>query len=80
MRPKKHSIKTILPEMDSAAMDLEQAIQKLEEEEARLLASVRKTVSDMSDLRYGGLSNPNLRDEVLEGLQELEKTCKDKTA
>ena len=71
---------TILPDMESAADDLEETIQKLEEEEARLLESVKQTVGDMSDLRYGRLSNPKLRDEVLEGSQEFQEACKDKIA
>jgi centromere-localized protein 2 len=77
--PKKHNLRSILPDMDSAANDMEQEIQKLEEEEAALLESVKQTVGGMSDLRYGRLANPKLRDEVLNGLNDFQEVCKRKT-
>lgn len=64
--------------MDSAVDDLEQEIQKLEEEEAALLQSVHKTVGDMSDLRYGRLANSKLKNEVINGLEDFQEVCKRK--
>lgn len=78
IRAKKHTLRSILPEMDSAVDDLEQEIQKLEEEEAALLQSVHKTVGDMSDLRYGRLANSKLKNEVINGLEDFQEVCKRK--
>ncbi|KAK8134404.1 hypothetical protein PG984_006416 [Apiospora sp. TS-2023a] len=79
IRPKKHTLMTILPELDAAAIDMEQEVQKLEEEEAALLQSVKQTVGNMSDLRYGRFSNSNLQGEVLDGLNSIQEVCKSKT-
>lgn len=69
-------MESVLPEMESAAQDLEAELRLLEAEEARLLASVKQTVGGLSDLRYGRLSNPQLRDQVVQGLQSVQETCK----
>jgi len=51
----------------------------LGEEEAALMASVKQTVGNMSDLRYGRLSGKDgqLREQVLEGLAGLQEACKE---
>jgi len=72
----KHSLSSILPDMEGAISALEAELQLLEEEEASLLASVRQTVGAMSDLRYGRLANSQLREQVLDGLGNLEEICK----
>lgn len=79
VQPKKHNLRSILPDMESAVNDMEQEIQMLEEEEAALFESVRQTVGNMSDLRYGRLGNSKLRDEVLNGLNDFQEVCKRKT-
>lgn len=56
--------------------ELEGELQRLEAEEATLMASVQQTVGGMSDLRYGRLANTNLPEQVLDGLADLEQTCK----
>jgi centromere-localized protein 2 len=71
-------LRSILPEMQSAASDLEQELQNLEEEEAALLESVKQTVGSMSDLRYGRLANPKLKNEVIDGLKDFQEICKRK--
>jgi centromere-localized protein 2 len=71
----KHNINTIIPELDSSVEELDAAIQSLEKEEAELLQSIKQTVGSMSDLRYGRLSNGQLRKQVLEGLQIVQETC-----
>ncbi|KAH9893839.1 Cnl2/NKP2 family protein-domain-containing protein [Xylariomycetidae sp. FL2044] len=78
MIPKQHNLLTILPDMDDATTDLEQEIQKLEEEEAELLDSIRQTVGNMSDLRYGRLANSKLTAEVMDALSGLQAACKRK--
>jgi centromere-localized protein 2 len=79
IQPKKYTLRTILPEMESAVDDVEQELKKLEEEETKLLESVKQTVGSMSDLRYGRLANTKLRDEVLNGLSDFREVCKSKT-
>ncbi|KAL2265736.1 hypothetical protein VTJ83DRAFT_6836 [Remersonia thermophila] len=74
----KHSLESILPEMESAVGELEAELQLLQEEEAALLASVQQTVGAMSDLRYGRLANSQLPEQVLDGLANLEEICKAK--
>ncbi|CAK7228678.1 hypothetical protein SBRCBS47491_006987 [Sporothrix bragantina] len=70
-----HTLSSIVPELDAAIHDLEAEVQQLDEEEARLLALVQQSVGSLSDLRYGRLANPQLRDQVLEGLQNVQATC-----
>lgn len=65
--------------MEVAVEQLEEEIRLLEAEEAELLRTVNDTIDGMSDLRYGKFSNPKLKDEVLEGLESLQATCKEKT-
>ncbi|AEO71749.1 b9cc7c2f-3ac6-49df-87cb-7e09bdcfe99f [Thermothielavioides terrestris] len=74
----RHSLATILPEMEGAVGELEAELQLLEEEEAALLASVRQTVGAMSDLRYGRLANSQLPEQVLDGLANLQEICRPK--
>jgi len=75
----KHSLLSALPELESAAQDLEAEIQRLEDEEAQLLQTAQQTVGSLSDLRYGRLSNGELRQQILEGLQNVRETCERKT-
>ncbi|KAK3315371.1 Cnl2/NKP2 family protein-domain-containing protein [Apodospora peruviana] len=73
-----HSIDSIIPDLESAIGQLESELQLMGEEEAALLASIQQTVGDMSDLRYGRLANGQLPEQVLEGLANLQETCKGK--
>jgi centromere-localized protein 2 len=66
---------SILPEMSSAADDIEEEIRRLDEEAETLLEEMRGTVGGLSDLRYGRLANGELREQVLEGLERLESSC-----
>ena len=75
----KHTINSIIPEMENAVSELETELQRLVQEEAALMASVRQTVGSMSDLRYGRLASNQLRDQVIEGLVDLQETCKAKS-
>ena len=74
--PQKHTLHTIIPELESAITELEAELQLLGEEEAALQSSIQHTVGSMSDLRYGRLANAQLRDQVLDGLANLQATCK----
>jgi centromere-localized protein 2 len=70
-----HSLKSIIPELESAAEEVEDEVRRLEEEAEVLLEEMRATVGGLSDLRYGRLANGQLREQVLEGLQRLEASC-----
>lgn len=58
--------------------DVETDLQRLEEEESKLLEAIKQAAGNMSDLRYGRLSNPSLTSEVLDGLHMIQETCKQK--
>ncbi|KAF4507195.1 hypothetical protein G6O67_005858 [Ophiocordyceps sinensis] len=77
-RGARHTVRSVVPELDGAAEALEAEIRQLREEEAALMASVRQTVGGLSDLRYGKLANGKLRGEVLDGLDSLQRACHDK--
>ncbi|KAI1366061.1 Cnl2/NKP2 family protein-domain-containing protein [Xylaria arbuscula] len=77
--PKQHSLQSIIPDLDSAIDDVENELRKLEDEESALLESIRQAAGNMSDLRYGRLSNSNLTAEVIDGLHSIQETCKQKT-
>lgn len=74
----KHNILSIIDELEGAISQLQSELQLLGEEEASLLVSIEKTLDGMSDLRYGRLDNRQLREDVLEGLANLQETCKAK--
>ena len=73
---KPHTLKSILPELESAAEEVEDEVRRLDEEAETLLEEMRATVGSLSDLRYGRLANGQLREQVLEGLERLETACK----
>jgi len=66
--------------MQDACSDLETEITELEKESATLLADIKSTIDDLSDLRYGkfnrvsGISG-DLSQEVIQGLARLEHLC-----
>ncbi|KAL2214113.1 hypothetical protein CC79DRAFT_111722 [Sarocladium strictum] len=74
----KHTLASIVPELDGAAGALEAEIQKLNDEEAALSEYVKQTVGALSDLRYGKFSNPQIRDEIVDGLTSLQESCETK--
>jgi centromere-localized protein 2 len=66
---------SILPALNSAAEDLSKELQSLEAEAEALFDIIETTVSGMSDLRYGKLSNGRLNQEVIESLGGLDSAC-----
>ncbi|EPE05298.1 hypothetical protein F503_03903 [Ophiostoma piceae UAMH 11346] len=74
------SLMSTVSGLGSAVEDLEAEVRLLEEEEAQLLQTVQQAVGSLSDLRYGRLANPQLRDQVLEGLDNVQATCNNVTA
>ncbi|KAH7192085.1 Cnl2/NKP2 family protein-domain-containing protein [Fusarium flagelliforme] len=75
----KHTLHSVIPELEGAAGALEAEIEKLQEEEAALLESVQQTVGALSDLRYGKFSNGQISDEVIGGLKNVEAACENKS-
>lgn len=75
-RKAKHSLHSILPELQGAVGALEAEIRQLEEEEAELTAELGNTIGSLSDLRYGKLANSQLREEVVDGLGSLQDACR----
>ena len=71
----KHTLSSIIPELDGAVADLESEIKTLEEEEKNITASLKKTVGTMSDLRYGELDNKDLPQDALDALNALVARC-----
>lgn len=72
---KPHTLRSIIPELESAAEEVEDEVRRLEEEAEVLLEEMRGTVGGLSDLRYGRLANGQLREQVLKGLERLEASC-----
>lgn len=75
----KHTLNSIVKEMERAAKHMRAENKRLEEEEAALLKSIEQTVGSLSDLRYGRFANGQLRDSVLEGLKEFQEACDKRT-
>jgi len=71
----KHDLASTVLELENAAEDLDTEVQNLEDEEAQLRQSLQRIVGTMSDLRYGRLANPQLQEQVLEGLQNVKEIC-----
>lgn len=64
--------------MESAVEDVEDEIRRMDEDAETMLEEMRAIVGGLSDLRYGRLANGQLREQVLEGLERLEKSCEKK--
>ena len=67
--------------MDQACEDMEHEIAAMEEEAEELLADIKNSIGDLSDLRYGRFNRTSsvggdLGQEVLEGLKALERAAK----
>jgi len=66
---------SIIPSLSAAIDNIETEIELLDGESERMLVEIQEIVGGLSDLRYGRLSNGELREEVLEGLGRLEGVC-----
>lgn len=74
-RGHQHSLASMVAELEAAVQDVEADLQLLEDEEARLRQTVQQTIGGLSDVRYGRLANPGLREQVLEGLADVSAAC-----
>lgn len=79
VRAEKHTLASIVPELDNAVEELAATVRRLEQEEADLTEAIQQTVGSLSDLRYGRLANGQLREQVLEGLETVQETCQSRT-
>jgi centromere-localized protein 2 len=79
-KPAKHSLNSIIPDLDAAVAAIEAELARLGEEEAKLTELVTQTIGGLSDLRHGKFANAQLRDEVMDGLASLEQSCKNKNS
>ncbi|KAL9118069.1 MAG: hypothetical protein Q9187_005389 [Circinaria calcarea] len=73
-----HTLSSILRGMERACADIEEEIEASESQIQSILQDIESTVGALSDLRYGKFSQPlglgnDTRDNVLDGLQALEK-------
>ncbi|KAK7425271.1 hypothetical protein QQZ08_008292 [Neonectria magnoliae] len=75
----KHNLTSIIPELDGATGALEAEIEQLAREEAALLESIKQTVGGLSDLRYGKFANSEIREEIIDGLKNVEAACEGKS-
>jgi centromere-localized protein 2 len=62
-------------ELETAVDDLEAEVKQMERDEAATMQQTRQIVESLSDLRYGRFSNSQLRDQIVEGLDNLRATC-----
>ncbi|CAG9944247.1 unnamed protein product [Clonostachys rosea f. rosea IK726] len=74
-KPAKHSLTSIIPEVDGAVKALDAEIERLKSEEAELLESTKQIIGGLSDLRYGKFANTQIKDEVLDSLTALQDVC-----
>ncbi len=68
-----------MPELDGAAGALQAEIASLQEQEAELTESISAIVGGLGELRHGAMANPNLREDVLDGLTSLREACNQKS-
>ena len=66
--------------MEEACVDVEAEIAAIEAESETILADVKVTIGDLSDLQYGKFSRPSdgvesLGQEIRDGLGRLETGC-----
>ncbi|KAJ5935148.1 hypothetical protein N7466_004695 [Penicillium verhagenii] len=78
-----HSVESLLAEMETACTHIEREIADIDQEASGLVAGLSTTVGGLSDLRYGKFAGPGSASDVAEqsiqGLQNLEETCYEKS-
>nr|RBQ90237.1 hypothetical protein FVER53263_04674 [Fusarium verticillioides] len=75
----KHTLNSVIPELEGAAGALHAELAHLKEEEAILLDSVQQTIGGLSDLRYGKFANGRISEGVIDGLKNVEAACENKS-
>lgn len=77
-----HTLENILPAMEQACESIEAEIEAMEKESEEVLADIKSTIGDLSDLRYGKFSrvsdnSSDLNEEVIQGLARIGELCRD---
>jgi centromere-localized protein 2 len=62
--------------LESATVQLEEDVRRLEEEANTVLDGIHGIVGGLSDIRYGRLANTILPEQVLDDLAMLQSSCK----
>ncbi|KAH8697686.1 Cnl2/NKP2 family protein-domain-containing protein [Talaromyces proteolyticus] len=75
-----HSFSSLISEMENACSTLEQEIAATGQNAASTLADMKRTVGELSDLRYGKFSKPGMTvddfvGETVRGLKSLQNVC-----
>ncbi|EPE35255.1 hypothetical protein GLAREA_10952 [Glarea lozoyensis ATCC 20868] len=73
---KPHSLSSILPDLESATIQLEEDVRRLEEEANAVLDGIHGMIGGLSDIRYGRLANTALPEQVIDDLTVLQSSCK----
>ncbi|KAI9888664.1 MAG: hypothetical protein M1814_006561 [Vezdaea aestivalis] len=79
---KPHTLRSIIPELESACEDVTMEIEEMDADIQSLLQDIQATVGALSDLKYGKLgrtssSSDTVRTETIESLKELQGVCDD---
>lgn len=80
MRRKRHTLRSIVVEMEMAVKDVEREVGELEVEAERALEGIKETVGEVGEMQQRGRSDNShgripMVDEGLRDLRRLEKTC-----
>ncbi|KAL4891952.1 Cnl2/NKP2 family protein-domain-containing protein [Aspergillus ambiguus] len=76
-----HSVSSLLSAMESACTNVENEIAEVDQNATTLLAELKTTAGELSDLRYGKMQGPagttgeEVVDEAIRGLKNLEDAC-----
>src|ERR1700744_55512 len=74
-----HTERSIVQEMETACVDLEEEIAEMEQEASTLLEELRTAVGDLSDLRYGRFTkasdSTDLGEDVIQSIKRLQEVC-----
>ncbi|KAF2497585.1 hypothetical protein BU16DRAFT_606117 [Lophium mytilinum] len=75
-----HTIRTVVPELERASTELEAQIAAMEAESDALLAEIKSSIGDLSDLRYGRFAktpgaSEDVSHDVLVTLKRLVAAC-----
>ena len=79
---KPHTLRSIVPELESACEDVAMEIEEIEADIQSLLQNMQDSVGTLSDLKYGKLGRTSnasdaVRTETIERLKELQGVCND---
>lgn len=73
-----HSLESVIPDLETACTDVEVELDRLKQDIDGVTKGIGMAISDLSDLRYGKLSQAPgstdlLTDDILQGLERLDE-------